>query len=478
MAYLVSCEINGHERYEGLGVRPVANLNVNDEPETETITVNGVSFNMVKVDAGSFMMGSPDDDPDAGGIYSDEKPQHRVSLNSYAIGETEVTQALWKAVMGYNPSRNSGDERPVEEVSWDEAQTFISKISQLTGRSFRLPTEAEWEYAARGGKYSKGYKYAGSDDVFEVAWNCDNSGWETHTVATKKPNELGLYDMSGNVWEWCEDWYDFSYYKISPSVNPCNKVASDYHIHRGGSFEYILTDLRVAMRGDYINPPSNSMRGVRLVLSEIRPTQGPGYVDLGLPSGTKWATCNLGATKPEDCGNYYAWGEVSPKTSFSSTNYTTAAKQINTYSIAGTVYDPATVLLGSDWRMPTDSQMQELHDNCSLDCLEEGLRVIGPNGNSILIPMSGFINENQFKYKGEYGFLWVSNRYYGSTWWWSNQHTDEEDPNEWPERYMGVCVRPVYVGNTQLAPSTTENRRTGAKKIVRTANGGGGASNR
>lgn len=476
MDYVVSCELDGHQRFEGLGVRPVANLNVTNVPETETITVYGVSFKMVKVEGGTFMMGSTEDDPDAGGIYSDETPQHRVTLSTYAIGETEVTQALWKAVMGSNPSRIVGDELPVEEVSWEEATSFVKKLSSLTGRSFRLPTEAEWEYAARGGKYSKGYRYSGSDNVHEISWNCDNSDWTTHSVATKKPNELGLYDMSGNVWEWCQDWYDFNYYKDSPSENPCNTEESDYHIHRGGSFEYILTDLRVAMRGDYINPPSNSMRGLRLVLSSLSPGSTARYVDLGLPSGTLWATCNVGAAKPEEFGDYFAWGEVSPKDSYTSSNYTSAANQISTYFIAGTEYDAATVVLGSDWRMPTNSEMQELHDHCALDSYEEGLRVIGPNGNSILIPMSGFVQDGKLRYKDEYGFIWVSDRYYGSSWWWSNQHSDDESPDEWPERYAGLCIRPVYVG---FSPSSSSSRRSHSnerKTNPKKSTGSGGPS--
>lgn len=243
--------------------------------QTETIVVKGVPFTMVAVEGGSFMMGSPDDDPDAGGIYSDEKPQHRVKLSNFAIGQTEVTQALWKVVMGDNPSSHKGYKKPVEWVSWDKCQTFISKLNALTGRTFRLPTEAEWEYAARGGKNSKGYKYAGSNDIDEVAWNINNSEETTHIVGTKNPNELGLYDMSGNVWEWCQDWYDWTYYSNSPEINPCNttEVTSDdeadhQHIHRGGSISYIIKDLRNAMRGDFKNEPSLYLKGLRLVISD------------------------------------------------------------------------------------------------------------------------------------------------------------------------------------------------------------------
>ena len=243
--------------------------------QTETFVVKGVPFTMVGVEGGSFMMGSPDDDPDAGGIYSDEKPQHRVELSNFAIGQTEVTQALWKVVMGDNPSTNIGYKKPVEQVSWDLCQAFISKLNLLTGRTFRLPTEAEWEYAARGGKNSKGYKFAGSNDIDEVAWNINNSEGTTHVVGTKNPNELGLYDMSGNVWEWCQDWWDDKYYSKSPAINPCNtteissnKKQEHQHIHRGGSISYIIQDLRNAMRGDFRNEPSLYLKGLRIVISD------------------------------------------------------------------------------------------------------------------------------------------------------------------------------------------------------------------
>ncbi len=172
-------------------------------------SVKGVTFEMVPVEGGTFTMGAADDDNYA---FNWEKPAHEVTLSSYYIGKTEVTQALWKAVMGSNPSRFKGDNLPVEQVSWDDCQKFIRRINAATGKQFRLPTEAEWEYAARGGNQSKGYKYSGSNNLDKVAWYGED--WETgstHPVGKKQPNELGLYDMSGNVWEWCADWYgDYS----------------------------------------------------------------------------------------------------------------------------------------------------------------------------------------------------------------------------------------------------------------------------
>ena len=159
-------------------------------------TVNGVSFNMAGVEGDTFMMGATSEQT---GAYSDEKPVHFVTLSDYYIGETEVTQELWMAVMGTNPSRFTGDaQRPVEKVSWDACQTFISKLNALTGENFRLPTEAQWEYAARGGNKSRGYLYSGSNSVGKVAWSDENSGNTTHAVKTKSPNELGIYPYEEN----------------------------------------------------------------------------------------------------------------------------------------------------------------------------------------------------------------------------------------------------------------------------------------
>ena len=224
-------------------------------------TVKGVSFKMIRVEGGTFMMGATKERD--GEV--DEKPVHQVTLSDYFIGEAQVTQALWQAVMdGDNPSRFKGANRPVECVSWDDCRQFISKLNELTGKRFRLPTEAEWEFAARGGKKSKGFKYSGSDNIDGVAWYDGNSDGETKDVKTKLANELGLYDMSGNVWEWCNDWYDE--YPSSPQTNPQGPSSGSYRVIRGGSWSADASCCRTANRSG--NPPAYSSYtlGLRLAL--------------------------------------------------------------------------------------------------------------------------------------------------------------------------------------------------------------------
>lgn len=194
-----------------------------------------------------------------------EKPAHRVTLSSYYINKYEVTQAEWKAVMGSNPSSFKGDNLPVEKVSWNDCQTFIRKLNALTGKNFRLPTEAEWEFAARGGNNSRGYKYSGSDNISSVAWYGDNSGDKTHPVGQKSPNELGIYDMSGNVFEWCQDyWYET--YPSSAQTNPTGSVSGPGRVFRGGCWHDIAQDCRVSYRS--YNSPRFScyFLGLRLAL--------------------------------------------------------------------------------------------------------------------------------------------------------------------------------------------------------------------
>ena len=175
-----------------------------------------------------------------------------------------MTQELWEAVMGSNPSNFKGAQNPVERVSWNDCQEFVSRLNSLTGRTFRLPTEAEWEYAARGGNKSRHYKYSGSDNIDEVAWYRDNSGSKTHAVGTKSPNELGIYDMSGNVWEWCSDWYGG--YSASAQTNPQGPSSGSYRVLRGGSWINYAGNCRVSIRS-YDDPGNSNINfGLRLVL--------------------------------------------------------------------------------------------------------------------------------------------------------------------------------------------------------------------
>ena len=236
---------------------------VEPQPVTETFTVNGVTFTMVMVGGGTFTMGATPEQGDE--AYEDEKPAHQVTLSSYWIGQTEVTQALWLAVMGENPSDFPGDlERPVEMVSWPECQTFINTLNQITGKNFKFPTEAQWEFAARGGNLSKGYKYAGSNTIDDVAWYYYDGCTDltTHAVATKQPNELGLYDMSGNVKEWCYE--DYAPYSSEPQTDPVGPSGVTNHVYRGGSWASTANECRVTYRYS-IRYWANSI-GLRLAL--------------------------------------------------------------------------------------------------------------------------------------------------------------------------------------------------------------------
>ena len=226
------------------------------------ITVNGVTFNMIRVDGGTFTMGAT---AEMTTPRDNEKPTHQVRLSTYYIGETEVTQALWQAVMGRNPSKFKGDNLPVEQVSWDACQNFIKKLNEMTGRTFRLPTEAEWEFAARGGNKSKHTRYSGSKDIDDVAWYDGNSGNKTHPVKTKKANELGIYDMSGNVWEWCQDYYGS--YSSTSQTNPTGPDSGEDRVNRGGSWYYYDVYCRSSNRNYYTRYGTYNFLGLRLVLS-------------------------------------------------------------------------------------------------------------------------------------------------------------------------------------------------------------------
>jgi len=231
---------------------------------------------MVIVEGGTFQMGSNDGE-------SDERPVHNVTLDSFYIGKVPVTQDVWERVMGSNPSKFKVNKGPVEKVSWYDVTEFCNKLSEREGlqkaysgvgesitcffnsNGYRLPTEAEWEYAARGGSHFKGCKYSGSNDIDAVAWYNGNSGNNTHNVGTKQPNELGLYDMSGNVWEWCWDWKD-DYSSVSLSA-PKGPNCGSNRIVRGGSWGSDLKRCRVAHRDDYHPDSRYYSLGFRVVRS-------------------------------------------------------------------------------------------------------------------------------------------------------------------------------------------------------------------
>ena len=225
---------------------------------------NGITIDMVKVEAGTFMMGATSEMQDP---WNDEKPVHQVTLtNDYYMGKYEVTQSLWQTVMGSNPSNFKGDNLPVERVSWNDSQEFINKLNSMTGRKFRLPTEAEWEYAARGGKKSRGYQYSGSRKISDVAWYRYNSRSNTHPVGTKLVNELGIYDMSGNVCEWCQDWY--GPYSNSSQTNPTGADSGNGRVCRGGSWNYDAGRCCSSSRSNITAGYRDGCHGLRLVLSE------------------------------------------------------------------------------------------------------------------------------------------------------------------------------------------------------------------
>lgn len=233
------------------------------QPENTDYTVGNVTFTMIYVEGGMFTMGAT---AEQGSDAEDsEKPAHRVTLSPFFICSTEVTQELWLEVMGSNPSRFVGTNLPVEQVSWNDCQEFIAKLNELTGKHFRLPTEAEWEYAARGGNMSQGYKYSGSNTVDNVAWYYNNASSKTHPVATKAPNELGIYDMSGNIWEWVADWYG-SY--STAQTDPSGPSTGTKRVVRGGSFGYCpLSNLRVSARYSLVPSYVDYIYGLRLAMS-------------------------------------------------------------------------------------------------------------------------------------------------------------------------------------------------------------------
>lgn len=274
------CPYKGKHHIPNLTPDPTPKLTPRPKPrvtatyQNEVLRVGNVSYRMKYVSGGTFTMGATSEMKNP---HNDEKPTHKVKLSSYYIGETEVTQALWKAVMGSNPSRFKGDDLPVEQVSWNDCQTFISKLNSLTGKRFRLPTEAEWEFAARGGNQSRHTQYSGSNRIDDVAWYDDYNeidflvfgvlpDCKTHPVKTKQPNELGIYDMSGNVSEWCQDWYGS--YNSYAQTNPTGASSGSNRVFRGGSCYNSPWNCRSSRRSHDTPDHSDDGLGLRLVLSQ------------------------------------------------------------------------------------------------------------------------------------------------------------------------------------------------------------------
>ncbi|MBP1673553.1 MAG: hypothetical protein H6Q25_1368 [Bacteroidetes bacterium] len=226
-----------------------------------TETVNGVSFDMIAIEGGEFFMGSP---PNEKGRSFNEF-QHKVTLSDYFLSETLVTQALWEVVMGKNRSYFKGDNNPVDSISWKYSQIFLERLKQLTERSYQLPTEAQWEYAAKGGSFSKGFLYSGSNNLDAVGWYIDNCNNKTNDVRSMLPNELGLFDMSGNVWEWCQDYY--GEYDRNFPTNPQGPNFGTLRVFRGGCWSRNPRDCRNSNRCAGDPGLSRSTHGFRLALN-------------------------------------------------------------------------------------------------------------------------------------------------------------------------------------------------------------------
>lgn len=290
LTYAATCDVDGDGTITSYDITELYNILLgNTTPQEEGVTeytVNGVTFKMVEVEGGTFMMGV---DQQVGYAY----PAHEVTLSTYSIGQTEVTQELWVAVMGSNPSyfneygnadlhsnHNSWDaginlQRPVDFVNYGDCLAFCAKLNEMTGLNFRIPTEAEWEFAARGGNLTHGYEYAGSDSINDVAWWKETipsstlwtDGWGTQTVATKAPNELGIYDMSGNVEEWCYDWFASYSSTAEPLTNPTGPATGTQRAKRGGTCTNQYAYSLIVYYRQPQNPDARgNTRGLRLAL--------------------------------------------------------------------------------------------------------------------------------------------------------------------------------------------------------------------
>ncbi|MCC6286825.1 MAG: formylglycine-generating enzyme family protein [Chitinophagaceae bacterium] len=228
-------------------------------PNVSKDLLDSIQNNMVWITGGRFVMGT-----DIGEM--DERPAYEVVVDGYAISKYPVTQRQWIAIMGNNPSEFAGcDQCPIDKVTWNDAQKFIEILNALTGKKYSLPTEAEWEYAAKGGKDWKQFRYSGSDNIDEVGWYATNGGRHPHQVGEKKPNAIGLYDMTGNVWEWCQDWYNKNYYELNENNNPVGPASGSGRVRRGGSWFTQAISCKVTTRNSVKQDYMDDIGGFRLV---------------------------------------------------------------------------------------------------------------------------------------------------------------------------------------------------------------------
>lgn len=259
----VTCRRKCDPLYNTAGFRLASKSDIIICDKEVSFEVENVKFKMIKVDGGTFKMGATSEQ-DYLDYKENEKPVHMVTISDYYIGQTVVTQALWESVMGYNPSKEKNPQNPIDSINWNDCSKFIDLLNNKTGRTFRLPTEAEWEFAARGGNLSKNYKYSGGDNIENVAWYKDNSENHLHPVGQKHPNELGLYDMSGNVLEWCQDWLgDYDKYG---QTNPTGPISGCLRVLRGGDWKGSAEYTRVSSRGGLPDSCNVCRTGLRLVM--------------------------------------------------------------------------------------------------------------------------------------------------------------------------------------------------------------------